>query len=121
MCKIYYLTIYADCDLTDDEYETGQRILKEEDIIIESLNIEVLNKFQALERHEQMADCEACLRELTREEQVKCVAWMCLLAESDWVLSHTERDICEYFTKALNLSLAEISLAQSDMNHKSIL
>ncbi|NOS93489.1 MAG: hypothetical protein HOP30_16330 [Cyclobacteriaceae bacterium] len=121
MCKIYYLTIYADGDLTDDEYETGKRILKEEGIIIDNLNIDSLVKFQALTRQEQINDCEMCLRELSRQEQVKCIAWMCLLAESDWVLSNPERAIYEHFTQVLNLTLAEISLAQSEMNRKSVL
>jgi uncharacterized tellurite resistance protein B-like protein len=121
MCKIYYLTIYADGDLTDDEYDTGKRILKDEGIVIDNLNIESLINFQALTRQEQIHDCELSLRELPRHEQVKCIAWMCLLAESDWVLSNPERAIYEYFTQALNLTLTEISIAQSDMNRKSVL
>jgi uncharacterized tellurite resistance protein B-like protein len=121
MCKIYYLTIYADGDLTEDEYETGKRILKDEGITIDSLDIDVLRQFQTLVRQDQIKDCEHSLRELTRNEQVKCIAWMCLLAESDWVMSKPESAIYEYFLKALDLSLSEISLEQSEMNKKSIL
>lgn len=121
LCKIYYLTIYADGDLTDDEYDTGKRILKDEGIIVDDLNIDVLIRFQGLSRQEQITDCEKSLRELPRHKQVKCIAWMCLLAESDWELSNSECTIYEYFTNVLNLTLAEISLAQSDMNRKNIL
>ena len=121
MCKIYYLMIYADGDLTEDEYETGKRILKEEGIFIESLDIDVLIKFQALTRQEQIQDCENGLRALEPSEQVNCVAWMCILAESDWNMSKTESTIYDYFLKTLNLSWADIGLAQSEMNKKGIL
>ena len=74
MCKIYYLMIYADGDLTEDEYETGKRILNAEGIFIDNLETDVLIRFQAMTRQEQIKDFENCLRALDLNEQIKCVA-----------------------------------------------
>lgn len=76
-----------------------------------------LEGFELKERKGLYNDCLAGLKRLDKERQIRCISWMCVIANSDgfmdkeeWVL------IYKIYNTELNLNLDDIMKTQRELN-----
>jgi len=118
LIQLYYLAVHADGEVAESELALGRQILRVENLPegeIDRQRVEQQNLTQA----ERVERCSNALRALSRESQIRCMAWMCLIADADWVVNNDEWSvITALYSDTLNLPLSEIVLVQAELNEK---
>lgn len=77
----------------------------------------MLAQFQAAGQPKLLQDCISGLKTLTAAKQVRCISWMCVIANSDGFMDKREWElIYTIYHKELNLSLDEIMKTQRELN-----
>ena len=114
--KLYYLLTHADGELHEKEREMGEKMLWHESMGRE--------RFQQDIDHLASQDSELIFKECMTElktfhvnDQVNCVAWMCLIANADGFMDKNEWNlIYRIYQKELKLNLADITLRQKELH-----
>jgi len=106
IAQLYYLFIYADGQVDEKEVEMGKVLIK-----MEQLNAELFNKeltrleAQVIDRNRLFDDCVAVLKKLEKKVQIRYIAWMCLIANSDGFMDREEwKLVHNFYHKELHLS-----------------
>jgi uncharacterized tellurite resistance protein B-like protein len=113
---LYYLVVYADGKFADKEVALGKQMAKLEgfeektfDSLVESLKEKDKNVI--------FTHCIAGLKKLDKKQQVKCIAWLCVIANGDGFMDKEEWTlIYKIYHTELGLSLNEIMDAQKELN-----
>ncbi|MEQ8926678.1 MAG: TerB family tellurite resistance protein [Fulvivirga sp.] len=118
--KLYYLLTYADGELHEKEKEMGEKMLWHEAMSKENFNDQII----ALEKESKEAIFTDCMKELKsfdQNDQINCLAWMCLIANADGFMDKNEWDlIYRIYHKHLGLTLSDITARQKEL-HKFIM
>ncbi len=115
LSKLYHLVVQADGAISESEVEVGNKIFKaeglEQSILTDELNRGIIpNKKQA------MLECIEVMKDFDRSIQIRCIAWMCVVADIDWEIDEEEwAMIYDLYSTKLNLPLNEIVLVQSEL------
>lgn len=113
---LYALVIGADGNITEKEVVLGRKVVKAEGFD-ETKFDSVLAGFKAADRVKLLKDCVAGLKALTTTKQIRCISWMCVIANSDGFMDKREWElIYTIYHKELNLSLDEIMKTQRELN-----
>ena len=114
--KLYYLLTYADGEVHEKEKEMGERMLLHE--IKDSSNFHAQIDF--LKTQDDSIILEESIGELlhfTKNDQVNCLAWMCLIANADGFMDKNEWAlIYNLYHKELGLDLKEITARQKELH-----
>ncbi len=116
MTSLYYLLIYADGKVNDREISLGKKMMTAEGF--EERGFETtLESLKAKDKSTLLTECIIGLRKLESKAQIRCIAWLCVIANSDgfmdkeeWVL------IYKIYHTELKLSLDEIMKTQKELN-----
>lgn len=116
ICRLYYLMIHADGDVTESEWRVGKQIMKLEGLADEILETEFEN-CRLLSKPELMDLCISSLNRLTTKYQIRSLAWMYIVSEIDWAVDKTERLIIEQIlANTVKVPHSEIALVESELS-----
>jgi uncharacterized tellurite resistance protein B-like protein len=113
--RLYYMLIYTDGKVNQGEVSLGQKLIQAEGIS----EAEFSAQLDALKKRDGDIIYKECLAELKRlkpELQIRCIAWMCVLANSDGFMDKAEwQMIYKLYHKELQLPLEEIMKVQKGL------
>ncbi len=113
--KLYYLLVHADGSVNEREIALGRQMIKVEGIAEYDFNAAL----DLLKKRNQVVIYDECMEELKRldhEKQVRCVAWLCVVANADGFMDKTEwQFIYKIYQKELSISLDEIMKVQKEL------
>lgn len=116
LTQLYYLVISADGQVNNHERASGKWLAKTEGIDADEFNAQ----FELLKSRDSSAllkDCIKALKRLTRNEQIRIIAWLCVIANGDGFMDKMEwQMIYKIYHKELNLPLEEIFKVQKEIN-----
>jgi uncharacterized tellurite resistance protein B-like protein len=113
--RLYYMLIYSDGKVNDGEISSGKRMIQSEGISEQEFMIQLdslKGKDTAVIYRETLIE----LKRLKPERQIRCIAWLCVLANSDGFMDRTEwQFIYKIYHKELQLPLDVIMEVQKDL------
>ncbi len=113
---LYFLVIGADGKITDKEIALGKKVVTAEGFD-EAKFETTLNKYKESDRNKLYKECLEGLKKLNPQQQVRCVSWMCVIANSDGFMDKREWElIYKIYHTELSLSLDEIMKTQRELN-----
>jgi len=115
LVKLFHLLSTADGTVNDRELTTGKQMIKAEGIDEASFfaELELLKKRNAAVVY---GECLEDMRKLDRSTQVRCLAWMSLIANADGFMDKTEwQFIYRLYYTDLHLQLDEIMKCQKEL------
>ncbi len=116
--RLYYVLIHCDGKVNDNEIALGKRMMEAEDITeaeFDRMVAEARDKDSALVQKE----CIIEMKRLSREQQVRSIAWLCVLANADGFMDRQEwQFIYKIYHKELRLTLDEIMSMQKELLKK---
>jgi uncharacterized tellurite resistance protein B-like protein len=113
---LYYLVIGADGNVSDKEELLGKKMTKAEGFDENKFDAFLL-EYKVADRYKLYNDCLIGLRKLNPEQQVRCISWMCVIANSDGFMDKREWElIYKIYHTELSLSLDEIMKTQRELN-----
>jgi uncharacterized tellurite resistance protein B-like protein len=113
---LYYLLIYADGSVNDKEITSIKQMVKAEGLNEAEFMVQ-MRMLQSKDKDMLLADCMMALKKLGHEQQVRVVAWLCVVANADGFMERTEWQlIYKIYHKELNLPLSEIFNVQKELN-----
>ena len=108
IAKLFYLLTQADGEVNEQELAMVKLMISHEGLN-ENLFFQELERLDFYSREEIMADCLEEMREQQTYDQVKFIAWMCLVANADGFMDQTEWQLIYYiYHKGLGINLQEI-------------
>ena len=108
LVKLYHLMINADGHVDDKELRMGELMKKHENIDDWKFD-HYLNKIATLDKDIIIEDCISSLKKCDHESQVRSIAWMSLIANSDGFMDPQEWKLIYYiYNTELKLKLSEI-------------
>jgi len=116
MTTLYYLLIYADGKVNEREISLGKKMMLTEGF--EEKGFEAaLESMKTKDSAKLLAESVVGLKKLDAKSQIRCIAWLCVIANSDgfmdkeeWVL------IYKIYHTELKLSLDDIMKTQKELN-----
>lgn len=114
--QLYYMLISSDGKVNQGEISLGKKMIETEGISDAEFNaqLETLKKKDGSVIYK---DCLVGLRRLKPELQIRCIAWMCVLANSDGFMDKAEwQFIYKVYHKELNLPLDNIMEVQKELS-----
>lgn len=119
LTNLYFDLICADGHINEKEVSMGRKMVEFEGIDEQYF----FSKIKLLEIDKQsnhLTEAIEALRKLTREEQIKCIAWLCVVANSDGFMDKTEwQMIYKIYHKELQLPLEDIMKMQKELAKKT--
>ncbi len=113
---LYYLVICADGKISEKELVLGKKMIKAEGLDQNKFQV-TLETFKLKNQTDLYEDCLGGLKKLDQQKQIRCISWMCVIANSDgfmdkeeWVL------IYKIYSTELSLSLDDIMKTQRELN-----
>lgn len=114
--KLYHLLVHADGKVNDREVSSGKQMMKTEGIS----EAEFATQLEGLKKRNPAVVYSECLEELkklSRDKQIRCLAWLSVIANSDGFMDKTEwQFIYKIYHTELGLKLDEILKAQKELN-----
>ncbi len=114
--KLYFLLTHADGEVHKKEEEMGDKMMWHESMNKENFNAQV-KELAMYDKEEIFNDCITELKTFDKNDQINCLAWMCLIANADGFMDKSEWDlIYRIYHKHLALSLPEITTRQKELH-----
>jgi uncharacterized tellurite resistance protein B-like protein len=108
--------VYADGHVNDHERTSGKWLAKTEGIRDDDFAVE-LEMLKSKDSNALLNDCIKALRKLDRSQQIRIIAWLCVVANGDGFMDKTEwQMIYRIYHKELHLPLDEIFKVQKEIN-----
>ena len=116
--RLYYMLIHCDGKVNENEIALGKRMMEAEQISeaeFDRLIVE-LKERDLVALHKE---CIAELKHLSRQAQIRCIAWLCVLANADGFMDRAEwQFIYRIYHKELQLPLDVIMGVQKELSRK---
>lgn len=110
------MLVYADGTLNEREIALGKVLIATEGIDEAEFNTQ-METLKSRDQASLLADSLTALKKLTRKQQIRCVAWLCVVANADGFMDKTEwHFIYNVYHKSLGLPLDEIMVVQKQLN-----
>ncbi len=115
LIKLYYLLVHADSELNEREIAIGNQMIKAEGIPENDFN-STLDQLKKRTEANIYTESVEELRKLDHKSQLRCVAWLCVVANADGFMDKMEwQFIYKIYHKELGLSLDEIMKVQKEL------
>lgn len=116
LTQLYFILIYADGHVNDHERSSGKTLIKMEGFKEEEFRVE-LELLKSQDPGALLSDCIKDLKRLDRKQQIRMIAWLCVVANGDGFMDKSEWQlIYRIYHKELNLPLEEIFKVQKELN-----
>jgi len=118
--NLYFMLIIADGKISDKEIASGDQMIN-----IEAINeTEFKVQMEGLKSKDQTAllsECLSGLRKLSRAQQIRIIAWLCVVANADGFMDRAEWQlIYRIYHKELDLPLEEIFKVQKELGRLTL-
>lgn len=118
IARLYFLLVDADGDVNEKEVAIVTQMVKQEGLNAEEFGVQ-LRMLKTKNREVVFAESMIGLKQLSVKQQVRIVAWMCVIANADGFMDRGEWQlIYKIYHKELNLPLHEIFAVQKELNRK---
>jgi uncharacterized tellurite resistance protein B-like protein len=115
LTNLYYLFIHADGKVNETEIAMGNQMACAEGIQLDEFKVQMV-MLKSKDTTKVYGESLAELKKLEREHQVRCIAWLCVVANADGFMDRTEwQFIYGIYHKELRLSLDEIMAKQKEL------
>lgn len=114
--RLYFLLIYADGNVNEKEIALANQMIKTESMQQEEFDVQM--KLLKLKNKVLLfSETIAEMKKLQRVQQVRIIAWLCVVANADGFMDRTEWQlIYKIYHTELNLPLNEIFAIQKELN-----
>jgi uncharacterized tellurite resistance protein B-like protein len=113
--KLYYMMINLDEKVNDKELSLGRQMVTIEGFSETEFNRQ-LERVKLLDANALNNELLSDLRKLTKVQQIRCIAWMCVIANADGFMDKKEwQFIYKIYHKELQISLDEIMKVQNEL------
>jgi uncharacterized tellurite resistance protein B-like protein len=114
--RLYFLLINSDGKVNHGEISLGKKMTQAEGISEAEFNAQ-LESLAGRDRAEIYKECLRDLKVLKSEQQIRSIAWMCVLANSDGFMDKSEwQFIYKIYHKELHLALDDIMHVQKELS-----
>lgn len=115
IAQLYHLLVWADGRLDDKEVEMGKVLVDIEGLNPELFNAE-LERLENLDPKKLLPECINVLRKFERKVQIRYVAWLCVIANSDGFMDKEEwKLIYQIYHNSLKLPLDDVMNVQKEI------
>lgn len=116
LTQLYFILICSDGHVNEKEVSYGRKMVEEEGID-ESYFLSQIKLLEISNQQGLLPEAIESLRKLDRKEQIRCIAWLCIIANADGFMDKAEwQMIYRIYFKELHLPLDEIMKVQKDLN-----
>ena len=120
LTNLYYMLIHVDTRVNDKEVALGQQMMKTEGILETAFQAQIA-ALPSQHLPKVLSESVASLKKLDRDKQIRCIAWLCVIANSDGFMDRAEwQFIYAIYHKELQLPLDEIMRIQKDLNRREV-
>ena len=106
--RLYFMLIYSDGKVNEGEIAYGKKMIQAEGISETEFNFQ-MNNLKTREIGAIFKETLADLKRLKPEHQIRCIAWLCVLANSDGFMDKAEwQFIYKIYHKELQLPLDQV-------------
>jgi uncharacterized tellurite resistance protein B-like protein len=114
--KLYFLLVYADGSMNEKEVAIARQMIKAEGVVEDEFNVQ-MQILKSKDNVEIYADAVFQLKQLEVKDQIRIIAWMCVVANADGFMDRNEWQlIYRIYHKELGLVLSEIFAVQKELN-----
>jgi uncharacterized tellurite resistance protein B-like protein len=115
LTRLYFILICSDGNVNEKEVSFGRKMVEAEGIdekyFFSQIKLLEVNNQNAL-----LPEAILHLKKLSRDEQIRCIAWLCVIANSDGFMDKAEwQMIYKIYHKELQLPLEEIMKVQKGL------
>jgi uncharacterized tellurite resistance protein B-like protein len=115
LTRLYFILICSDGNVNEKEVSYGRKMVEAEGID-EKYFFSQIKILEVNNQHELLPEAIAGIKKLSRQEQIRCIAWLCVIANSDGFMDKAEwQMIYKIYHKELNLPLDEIMKVQKTL------
>ena len=108
IAKLFYLLTHADGDVNEQELAMVRQMISHERLN-ENIFFQEVERLDFLSIEEILSDCLEEMREEQAYDQIKYIAWMCLVANADGFMDQAEWQlIYNIYHKGLGINLQDI-------------
>jgi uncharacterized tellurite resistance protein B-like protein len=119
LTRLFFLLCSSDGSISRRELDMSQRMLETERLDRDQFQAEI-NILKTAEHSRLLADSISSLKQLSQREQVRAIAWLCVLANADGFMDKKEwQFIYRLYNTELGLSLNEIMNIQKQLSRAS--
>jgi uncharacterized tellurite resistance protein B-like protein len=114
--NLYFLLVYTDGGVNQKEIAAANEMIQAEGISTDEFNVQ-MQLLQSKDRNQLYSECLLGLRKLDQAQQIRIVAWLCVIANADGFMDRAEWQlIYTIYHKELDLPLSEIFAVQKELN-----
>jgi uncharacterized tellurite resistance protein B-like protein len=115
LTRLYFILICSDGNVNEKEVSYGRKMVETEGID-EQYFFSQIKILEVNNQQELLPEAIAGIKKLTRQDQIRCIAWLCVIANSDGFMDKAEwQMIYKIYHKELNLPLDEIMKVQKTL------
>lgn len=114
--RLYFLLVHVDGVVNENEKAAAKQMIKAEDLVEEEFSVQ-MQLLKGKDESILFDECISALKNLDQKQQIRLVAWLCVVANADGFMDRTEWQlIYRVYHKELSLPLHEIFKVQKDLN-----
>lgn len=115
LTRLYFILICSDGNVNEKEVSYGRKMVEAEGID-EQYFFSQIKLLEVNNQHELLPEAIVGIKKLSRDEQIRCIAWLCVIANADGFMDKAEWQlIYKIYHKELNLPLDEIMKKQKTL------
>jgi uncharacterized tellurite resistance protein B-like protein len=116
LAHLFYLVVYADSQVNDKEVSLGKKMATLEGLDEKTLD-DTVASLQSHDKNTVLSQSITELKKLDKKQQIRCVAWLCVIANGDGFMDKEEWTlIYKIYHTELGLALNEVMEAQKELN-----
>lgn len=114
--RMYFLIAYADGSFDQKEIQMGKQLVITENLDEIEFNVQ-MQRLKNSDRDQLLAESVLAIKNLDYQQQVRIIAWMCVVANADGFMDRSEwQMIYKIYHKELGLPLHDIFAIQKQLN-----
>jgi len=114
--KLYFLLVHADGSMNEKEVIVSRQMITIEGLVEEEFNVQ-MQSLKSKDKSILYTDALLELKKLEMKDQIRIIAWMCVVANADGFMDKNEWQlIYKIYHKELALVLSEIFSVQKELN-----
>jgi len=115
LIKLYHLLVSADGSINEKELSAGKQMIKAEGINEFEFD-RIIDNLKKRNASVLYSECVEELKKLDHDQQIRCIAWLSLVANSDGFMDKTEwQFIYKLYHVELSLQLDEVMKKQKEL------
>jgi uncharacterized tellurite resistance protein B-like protein len=118
LTRLYFQLVYADGSVNEKELSIARKMISVEGFNEDEFNVQI-KLLKSKDKDSLYAETMVALKQINTKDQVRIIAWMCVIANADGFMDRSEWQlIYKIYHKELNLPLHDIFAVQKELNKK---